>query len=295
MPSAATLPADLAARAVRLRARIDAGGLARRHARLARRAGIDRPYLILSLDCDTDGDARVAWQVHERLADLGVRPVYAVPGELLRRGADVYGRIAETGSEFLNHGGREHTYYDEELGRHASNFFYDEQTPERVRQDIEEGHEHVAAVIGVEPRGWRTPHFGTYQDADQLRYLHGVLRELGYEFSTSTTPRFSLRHGPVFDSFGLPELPVTGIPRAPHEILDTWAFFAAPGRVHGPGDYLEQARLRAELTDSAGAGLINVYGDPIHVHDSDEFFDAIETLARVAEPVSYGELLERIG
>jgi hypothetical protein len=38
-----------------------------------------------------------------------------------------------------------------------------------------------------------------------------------------------------------------------------------------------------------------VYGDPIHVHDSDEFFDAIETLARVAEPVSYGELLERIG
>jgi hypothetical protein len=294
MPTSPTLPADLAARALRLRARVDAGGLARRHAKLARRAGIDGIYLILSFDCDTDDDARVAWQVHERLAGIGVRPVYAVPGELLRRGADVYGRIAQTGAEFLNHGGREHTFFDEELGRHASNFFYDQQTPERVRQDVEEGHAHVADVIGVEPRGWRTPHFGTYQEPGQLRYLHGVLADLGYAFSTSTTPRFGLRHGPLFDSFGLPELPVTGTPRAPHEILDTWAFFAAPDRVHTPADYLEQARLLADLTAGAGAGLINVYGDPVHVHERDEFFDAIEALAGVATPISYGELLERV-
>jgi hypothetical protein len=295
MPSAPTFPAELAARALRLRARLDAGGLARRQAKLARRSGIDRVYLVLSLDCDTDDDARVAWQVHERLAGLGVQPVYAVPGELLRRGADVYTRIAATGSEFLNHGGVEHTYFDVEAGRHASNFFYDDLPQARVRQDIEEGHAIFTEVIGSAPRGWRTPHFGTYQRPDQLRFLHDTLTELDYRFSSSTTPRFALRHGPLFGDLGLPELPVTGVPSAPYEILDTWAFFAAPDRVYTPADYVTEGRALAEQVAQAGAGVINVYGDPVHVHGHDEFFTAIEAWTQVATPISYAELLERVG
>ena len=295
MPAAPTFSPQIAARAARLRVRVDEGGWMRRQAKLARKAGIDGLYLILSFDCDTDDDARVALAVHERLADIGVRPVYAVPGELLRRGADVYTKIAATGAEFLNHGGREHTYFDEEHGRHASNFFYDQQTSERVRQDIEEGRAHVTDVIGRPPRGWRTPHFGTYQKPEQLRYLHRVLADTGHEFSTSTTPRFALRHGPLFRSFGLPELPVTGVPRAPFDILDTWGFFAAPDRVYDRTDYVEQAHLLAELSERAGAAVINVYGDPLHVHDSEEFFAAVEAWAGVATSVSYAELLERAG
>jgi hypothetical protein len=282
---------DLAARALRLRARVNAGGLQRRHARLARRLGIDGVYLVLSFDCDTDEDAEVAWAVHERLAAIGVRPVYAVPGELLRRGAEVYRRIAGTGAEFLNHGGVEHTYFDTERSRHASCFFYDTLTPERVRRDVEEGHAIVADVIGRAPEGFRTPHFGTYQQPEQLRYLHGILGELGYRFSTSTTPGYGLRHGPAFDAFGLTELPVTGQPSAPLDILDTWAYFAAPDRTGDAAGYLDQAELLAEQAERAGAGLINVYGDPVHVHDSEEFFAAVERWASIATPVSYGELL----
>ena len=290
-----TTIADLGARALRLRARVGGGmGLQRRHARLARRAGLDRVYLVLSFDCDTDDDAAVAWDVHERLAALGVKPVYAVPGGTLKRGADAYGRIAADGAEFLNHGGREHTYFDEQLGRHASNFFYDQQTPERVARDVDEGHAIVTEVVGREPRGFRTPHFGTFQEDDQLQRLHDQLKGLGYAFSTSTTPRFGVRHGPVSRRFGLPELPVTGVPSAPAEILDTWAFFAAPDRVYGPADYVEEARALAANAERAGAGVINVYGDPVHVHGHDEFFDAVAEWARVATPVSYTELLERM-
>jgi peptidoglycan/xylan/chitin deacetylase (PgdA/CDA1 family) len=288
------LAAHYAARAMRLRAKVDAAGIQRRHARFARKLGLGRVYLVLSFDCDTDEDAAIAWQVHERLANLGVKPVYAVPGELLRRGSDVYTRIAADGSEFLNHGGVEHTYFDEELGRHASNFFYDEQTPDRVRQDIDEGHAIVSDVIGREPRGWRTPHFGTFQSTPQLRMLHDKLRELGYGFSTSTMPRFGLRHGPAFRRFGLPELPVTGVPSAPYDILDTWGFFQAPDRHVTPRDYLNEAQALAALAVEAGAGVINVYGDPVHVHGRDEFFDAVAAWAQVAEPVGYDDLLERM-
>ena len=286
---------DPIAAAVVWRARRDAASFVQRQARLARRAGIDRVYFLLSFDCDTDDDAAVVWDVHERVSDLGVRPTYAVPGELLRRSADVYRRIAVTGAEFLNHGGAEHTYFDEQLGRHASCFFYDRLGPDRVRQDVENGDRIVTEVLGARPRGFRTPHFGTYAQPAELRYLHGILGQLGYRFSSSTLPRFGLRHGPVSRRLGLPELPVTGVPEAPFEVLDTWGFFAAPDRSRTPGDYVGQARLLARALAKEGAGVINVYGDPIHIHDRPEFFEAVSAWVELAEPVSYTTLLDRVG
>lgn len=277
------------------RAKRDARGLLERHASLTRRAGIDRVYLVLSFDCDTAEDAEVAWDVHERLDKLGVRPSYAVPGALLERAAEVYGRIAATGSEFLNHGGAEHTYFDATLRRHASCFFYDQLSPERVRGDIEDGDGIVTEVLGSRPQGFRTPHFGTYSRPAQLRQLHRVLQTLRYRFSSSTMPRFGLRHGPLSDYLGLPELPVTGVPDAPLAVFDTWGFFAAPDRTRTPLEYLAQAGVLAETLEELGAGLINVYGDPSHIHDRPEFFDAVRLWAEAAEPISFGGLLDRLG
>ena len=106
-------------------------------------------------------------------------------------------------------------------------------------------------------------------------------------------PLVGLRHGPLYSGFGLAELPVTGVPVAPLEILDTWGFFAAPDRTRTPSDYSRQAHLLAEQIADAGAGVINVYGDPLHVHDRPEFMDAVPAWTSVAEPVSFSELLER--
>jgi hypothetical protein len=286
---------DPLATAVSLRARSDVLPFARRHARLARRVGIDRVFLVLSFDCDTTEDAAVAPEVNRRLADLGVAPTYAVPGALLRQGADTYRHLAGSDAEFLNHGGVDHTYFDEAHGRYASCFFYDDLDPDQVRRDIEEGDEIVEDVLGRRATGFRTPHFGTYQRPRQLRHLHDVLSGLDYRFSTSTTPRFGFWHGPVSRRFDLPEIPVTGTPRAPFEILDTWAFFAAPDRVHEADDYLAQAEMLAGAFKTAGAGVINVYADPIHIHDRPEFFEAVAAWTRVAEPISYTCLLDRIG
>ena len=288
------IAADPLATGARWRARVDPAGFLRRHARLARRVGIDRLYLVLSFDCDTAHDAAVVAGVHDRLRRLGVQPTYAVPGALLKRASDVYCALAKDGAEFLNHGGVEHTYFDKELGRDASCFFYDEIGPTRVRRDIEQGHGLVTDVLGQSPAGFRTPHFATYSAASQLRHLYSVLCDLGYRFSTSATPRFAIRHGPVSRALGLLELPVTGIPSSPFEILDTWAFFAAPDRLRSPADYVEQAQALASGLSAAGAGLINVYGDPAHIHDRPEFFEAVEAWVSVAEPISYDRLLDQV-
>jgi len=163
-------------------------GLWKRYAKLFQGVFTSSSILALSFDCDTDQDIDVVWDVHSRLMDMNILPIYAVPGDLLKRGEKVYTRIFETGAEFINHGGREHTYFDKELNRHVSCFFYDQQTLDILKEDIVLGHNTLQSVLGVTPTGFRTPHFGTFQRNEHLTFLYQTLREMGYVFSSSTVP-----------------------------------------------------------------------------------------------------------
>lgn len=254
----------------------------RAHARVgaaARRSGITSLYLVVSLDCDTDRDIEVAEDVHERLVALGVTPAYAVAGELLRSGADVWRRIHATGAEFMNHGGVAHAKLDRHTGEVTSTLFYDDLSEDGVAADVRLGHESVGEVLGAAPAGFRTPHFGTFQRARQLRFLHGLLKPMGYRWSSSTAPEWAFRRGPVFDTFGLPEVPVSGMSSRPLRPLDTWACFYAPDRVLGPDDFRREGDGVVGRLVAAGAGVLNIYGDPMHVHEQDVFFDAIAAWA----------------
>jgi len=272
--------------------RLSAATLLDAYGRRARRAGLDRLYFILSFDCDTENDIVAAQDVHGHLLDMGICPAYAVPGVNLRDGAAVYRCIAATGAEFLNHGHQPHTYFDKEAGTYKSCSFYDELTADAVEADIVEGDRSVAEIIGRRPRGFRTPHFGTFQTESQLRFLHRVLTRLGYVFSSSTTPGFGLCYGPLFRRYGLLEIPVSGRGSRPFDILDSWSCFAAPGRSLRPMDYREDAvRLAQRLR--GGPGLLNFYADPSHIADEPIFFETVRELARLAQPTTYRELVGR--
>jgi hypothetical protein len=273
--------------------RLHADSLVASYRARARAAGLDRLYLVLSFDCDTPDDRAVAWDVHCRLAGIGISPCYAVPGELLAEGADVYRRIAAGGAEFVNHGGRRHTYFDAAAGAHRSSFFYDQQPLEMIEADVVAGDRMVTDIVGVRPRGFRTPHFGTFQTPAQLRFLHGVLRRLGYAFSTSTAPYFGFRYGPAFDRFGIRELPVSGHGSRPLQILDSWGCFAAPDRVLAPADYRREATAMAARL-AGGPGVLNYYADPSHVADQPIFFDTMAALLTVATPISFSARLEKL-
>lgn len=291
---AKVLLADPVGLAYRLGAMGGTGSLWSRYGRLSRGAGIAKPYFVLSFDCDTEEDIAVAEPVHRRLRDMGVTPVYAVPGELLKKGEAAYRRILDAGGEFINHGYREHTYFDAARGRHASCFFYDQQTSDAVRRDIEEGDRNLREFFGVMPLGFRTPHFGSYQKPAHLAFLYGVLRKLGYRFSSSTNPVFAFRFGPVFRRHGIVELPVSGMGDRPLRILDSWGCFAAPERRFGPADYQRQGESAARHFAGLGTGILNYYADPSHIHDRPEFFAAVAAWARVARPVTYGQLLAEL-
>jgi hypothetical protein len=276
------------------RAQVSRDSLNRRYRRLAEQAGFRELFLVLSFDCDTPEDAGTVLKVHERLRGLGVSPVYAVPGEILNKGERVYRQIAEAGGEFINHGYRDHTYFDKAHGRYASCFFYDQQSLETVRDDIIEGDRNLRSIFGIQPRGFRAPHFGTFQKPAQLHFQHSVLQELGYAFSTSTLPLYAYRFGPAFRDFGVLELPVSGMGSMPLRILDSWTCFQAPGRRFGPDDFVYEGRAAADNFRSVGIGLLNFYADPSHIHDRPEFFDTVAYWAQIAKPVTYNQLLAEL-
>lgn len=253
----------------------------------------NKPSFILSFDCDTEEDIAVAWEVHSKLMDCGILPVYAVPGKLLKKGEKTYSKILNTGSEFINHGGREHTYFDNAMNRHASSFFYDHQSLEDIKEDIELGHQILFEVLGVIAKGFRTPHFGTFQNPKQLEFLYSILYSLGYHFSTSTSPMMAYKKGPIYKKNHMIEIPVTGIYEEPFNIMDTWGFFAAPNRTKAPEDYLKTTSFLENLIDQYPL-LINIYGDPSHIYDQPTFFQAMKKLSLCSENKSYTALLKEV-
>lgn len=252
----------------------------------------DKSVFILSFDCDTEQDIQVVWDVHSQLMDMGIRPVYAVPGALLKQGESVYQQIVETGAEFINHGGRSHTYFDEKKQRYASCFFYDQQSKEVLRQDVIEGHEILQDVLGYSPVGFRTPHFGTFQSTEQLSFLYEILKGFNYQFSSSTMPYKAFTKGPLYQQAGIWEIPVTGVFSEPFNIMDTWAYFSAPDRLKESKHYYEDCLSLSNFMEQHPT-VINIYGDPSHIHDQAKFFEGMKLLLKVSNCITYKELLEK--
>lgn len=262
------------------------------YSRRCRKAGMKSSALILSFDCDIDDDIAVAWDVHSRLMDMGVLSAYAVPGAQLERGADVYRRIAATGAEFLNHGGRAHTYFDTELQRHRSCFFYEQQTAKDLEEDIRLGHEIVTRVIGKTPSGWRTPHFGSYQQPEHFEFLYNLLNELGYTYSSSAMPVKSLREGPRLRGQGLYEIPLTGPYGYPFVNMDSWSYFLEAD-AQRQGEFSLSCQQLAEFSAKKPI-LINIYADPCHIAGNDRFFEGIALMAKAARPTTFQGFLQDI-
>jgi hypothetical protein len=212
------------------------------------------------------------------MLEIGFHPAFAVPGAILEAAPEAYRAVAANGATFLNHGYARHSEIDTLTGRYRSTLFYDRLSLEAVEDDVRSGDGAVRAVLGRAPAGFRTPHFGAFSGVEQLSFLHGVLRDLGYVWSSSTDPLWSFTHGPVFSELGVREIPVTGCPSRPLSILDSWSFRADPDRRWRPGDFSREVAVLGDMLAGSGPLVVNLYGDPSQVHGWDEFFDALAAL-----------------
>ena len=245
---------------------------------LAQCSSIKKTVFLLSFDCDTELDIEVLPQVVAKLQGIGIKPVLAVPGELIEKGQEVYKQFATSGIEFINHGYVQHTHLQLPERIYKSNFFYHKLSRDQISQDINKGHEAIRKHLEITPTGFRTPHFGSFQKSSELQFLWKLLRNMGYEFSSSTTPKGGIKKGPLWKEHIL-EIPVTGCPSWPTKILDSWGFGFAPLRSVEKADYISQINKLLKDIEAGRNIVINIYADPSQVYDWPEFFDALEKLA----------------
>lgn len=266
-----------------------------RYVKLAREQGLNKPYFVLSMDCDTELDIDVVMQVHLKLKAMGIQPVYAVCGEMLERGSKIYKEISDMGSEFINHGYRIHTKFNASNKTYEGTVFYDKLSKDDIVADIKEGHDAVLSILGKAPIGFRTPHFGTFQSEEQMMLIHETIKPLGYAYSSSAMPLSGLVNGPLYKSkYGIYELAVSGWFDKPDLILDSWGFRYDPCRKVCEDDYISQFGKMVDFFYKGNRpGLLNYYVDPSQVCDWEPFFECMKLTAPIAA-ASYKCLLDKV-
>jgi hypothetical protein len=260
-----------------------------------RALAIDELLIILSFDCDTPGDAVAAQALDAQLVRRGIARSYAVPGQMLLAAAASYRSLVQNGAGFLNHGGRTHA--EQQGDRYHAVTFYDQMTSDDVVADMHEGHRIVSDVVGVAPRGFRAPHFGSFQQPAQRKLVYDTARSLGYRFCSDTLPASAYAHGPVFDVGGLYEFPLTGSRKDPNVILDSWNYLENRVDYRLSKDFFVRFAATVDFfADRRLPALLNFYVDPSHVANDSHFLDAIDhAIDRGARFASFDDVLARIG
>jgi peptidoglycan/xylan/chitin deacetylase (PgdA/CDA1 family) len=259
-----------------------------RYGALCRACGIDRLYLLLTFDCDTDGDIDVVGELDRDLRRRGVAAGYAVPGVQLQKGATAWRRVADLGAEFLNHGGRAHAEFRD--GRYWPATFYEQLPSTEVVADIHEGDRLVREIIGRPAEGFRAPHFGSFQAPEQLDLIYGTVGQLGYRYCSTTIPAVALDRGPlVRTDHGVVEVPTLGSYRYPPTLLDSWTYLT--DRVHytlGEEYYeLFEETVRV-MSERRLPGLLTYYADPSHVFGQAPFERALDVIGKYQVPSLLG-------
>jgi hypothetical protein len=253
----------------------------------AEQLGLRSLYLFLSFDCDTPEDADVVEELAGGLRDRGLAFTLSVPGQTLIEGSETYAKLASQGVEFINHGFAPHAVWH--VDRYVSQTFYRDMNEIDIVDDIARGHAAVEMVTGQVATGFRTPHFGTFQDDAQLRLIHETIRGLGYRYSTSTLPSKALAEGPIVEYDGVFEVPLSGSISAPTTVIDSWTNLVDKSELILGKAYFERVAetLRYFVSDSI-PGVFSLYADPSHVIRQEPFWQAMDLLESEGIPSLQG-------
>ncbi len=230
--------------------------------------------LTLSFDCDYPEDVQALPGLLKLLAKYPFKASFACVGAWIEKYPKEHALILEYGHEIVNH---TYSHPDNELlnpGRRFRSISRGEK-----KEEVEKCHEICLRVLGYEPKGCRIPHFKTLFTDE----IYGILRELGYAYSSSTWLTNTISHGiPFGTSESIVEFPVSVCPRHPFTVFDTWHSLHSARLAHrlvhnGPGAYVQLFERLIRIGLETGAYL-NIYLDPLDVSnipDLERVFDIL--------------------
>ena len=213
-----------------------------------------RACLTLSFDCDYREDVEALPELLDMLAEYRFKASFACIGRWIERFPDEHRAILEYGHEILNH-----TYSHPNNEELNPDRYFNALSAVEQREEIAQCHSVCQDILDYNPIGFRTPHFGNLHTAG----IYGILRELGYVYSSSVI-------APRSPSFGLPyqtkesllEFPVSCCPRHPFTCFDTWHCLRKPGAWHRKGDEFYRLFVKLIEVGITNGAYINLYFDP---------------------------------
>ena len=252
-----------------------------------------RSCFLLSFDCDFPEDALVLPVIAEMLSSRGLKASFACVGRWVEDYPEPHSAVLSSGCELFNH-----SYSHPELVNSPSHFvsFRDDLNPRRwsdlnMEEKVEEVRrcqEVVQRKLDCKMRGFRVPHFGNVRANE----IHGLLGELGLQYSTSQLSPACPRFGIPFESDGVLEIPVTTCPRHPFSSFDSWHALYAHGGWHRQ-DFFEVLQGQIEAGSIHG-GLTNIYLDPKDTEKLEfaRIFDMLAASADECWSPTYSEFAE---
>lgn len=254
------------------------------------------PFCTISFDCDFPRDIKSIPKVLELLKRHDVFASFACVGQWIRRFPDEHRLIVDAGCEMVNHTETHpnlfHPEYDYACGEGLSKERFNEISFERRQEEIFRGHETFIEVLGIEPSGFRAPHFGALHKED----VYPLLGQLSYSYSSSTVASSSPSCGlPYLTTGSIWEFPLSPCPRHPFGVFDSWHALGKHGASHSaPGDL---SHLFKELCENVlrTGGYANVYFDPYDLLHSGELERILEYVKSTQlEVIGYEKLISKI-
>ena len=205
----------------------------------------------LSFDCDYKEDVYAVPELLDILARYSMEASFACIGKWIEQYPGIHKKIIEEGHEIVNH-----TYTHPPHEELNPNIKFNKLTLEQQSEEIKKCHDVCKNVLDYEPVGFRIPHCGgQYTDT-----IYGILKELGYSYSSSLKAIRSPDLGlPFYTKEHILELPLTTCPQHPINAFDTWHAFHE-GK-HSENEFYELFREIIAVGIDCGA-YMNVYLDP---------------------------------
>ena len=241
----------------------------------------------LSFDCDYTKDIKSLPLVLDILSTYSFRASFACVGKLIEKYPKEHMRIINEGHEIINH---TYTHPDSEELNPSQKF--NELTMEQQKYEIEKCDEVCKKVLRYTPIGFRIPHFGRLYSEN----IYPILKEINYKYSSSTIATKTPNFGLPFEKGGIIEFPLSGCPRHPFGVFDTWhSLERGEGKHKKEKEFYE---LFKELIDIGGSNnsYINIYLDPQDIVSLEEFkemLDYIENQKKTIWIATYKNIFEK--
>ena len=232
----------------------------------------------ISFDYDYVSDVMCLRELAELFDSFELKASHAVVGKYVEKFSRDHQSVVDAGHEIINHS------YSHPNGPLNPHEYFNKLGRGRMKEEIGLCEEACREVLGVKPKGFRTPHFGNLNS----QQVYGILEERGYSYSSSTnlttTQSRGVPYKPNRDDFhstapphyDLLELPVFSCPYHYYSVFDSWHCFES-GAHAKPGEFHAAFKKGLRLCEKHGS-YFNVYFDPHHVAHLKDFARILESL-----------------